>query len=193
MARIGFVLLCGGKSSRMKQCKALLDIGGRTMLSAVAAAGEGFAERIISVNDPQIPTPQGYMRCADIHPDNGPMSGLHAALTMTACDALVTAPCDAPFYSRELAAYLAEQYTEEMDALILTDSQGRAHPLMGVYSRRMAAAFEQSMLSGHCKLMRLLDGMHTVRISLPQHIDERVLSNVNTPQEYAQLRAAGLS
>jgi len=80
-----------------------------------------------------------------------------------------------------------------MDALILTDSQGRAHPLMGVYSRRMAAAFEQSMLSGHCKLMRLLDGMHTVRISLPQHIDERVLSNVNTPQEYAQLRAAGLS
>jgi len=143
----------------------------------------------MSVNDPSIPTPKGYVRCADIHPGNGPMAGLHAALKRTSCDALVAAPCDAPFYSAELAQFLASQYEAKMDALILTDSTGRAQPLMGVYSRRMADAFEKSILSGHCKLMRLLDGMNTEMITLPAHMDERVFRNVNTPEEYVRLRA----
>ena len=96
MAKIGFLLLSGGKSSRMGTPKALLEIEGKTLLESVAAAGEGFEERILSVNDPSIPTPEGFVRCADVYPDCGPMAGIHAALDMTGCDALVTAPCDAP-------------------------------------------------------------------------------------------------
>lgn len=189
MAKIGFLILCGGKSSRMKQCKALLDVGGRTMLDIVKDAGKGFDERILSVNDPLIPTPEGYLRCTDLYPGNGPMAGLHAALSMTACDALVSAPCDAPFYSEALAKYLAGAYEEQLDAVILVDSTDRAQPLMGVYSKRIVPALEEGILSGRCKLMRLLDGLSTKVIRLPEDMDERVFRNVNTPEEYAQLKA----
>ena len=116
MARIGFLLLSGGKSSRMGTPKALLEINGETLLEAVARAGEGFEERILSVNDPSIPTPEGFIRVSDIYPGCGPMSGLHAALLETDCDALVTAPCDTPHYSKALAEYLAQQYDPEFDA-----------------------------------------------------------------------------
>ena len=58
MAKIGFLLLSGGKSSRMGMPKALLEIGGRTLLETVALAGNGFEERILSANDPDIPTPR---------------------------------------------------------------------------------------------------------------------------------------
>ena len=42
MARIGFLLLSGGRSKRMGSHKALLDIGGKTLLDMVAQASEGF-------------------------------------------------------------------------------------------------------------------------------------------------------
>ncbi|MBQ7825367.1 MAG: NTP transferase domain-containing protein [Clostridia bacterium] len=87
MAKIGFLLLCGGKSTRMESPKALLEVNGRTLLHAVAAAGADFDERILYVNDPVIPTPDGFVRCADRYFDCGPMAGIHAALSMTRCDA----------------------------------------------------------------------------------------------------------
>ena len=59
MAKIGFLLLSGGKSTRMGAPKALLEVNGRTLLHAVAQAGEGFETRILSANDASIPTPQG--------------------------------------------------------------------------------------------------------------------------------------
>lgn len=192
MAKLGFLILCGGKSSRMGQCKALLNVDGKTMLDIVSQAGEGFEEKILSVNDPAIPTPDGYLRCADMYPGNGPAAGLHAALSMTTCDALIAAPCDAPFYSAALAQYLAEQFDEDLDALILLDSTGRAQPLMGVYSKRLAGLLEESIMNGHCKLMRILESVKTKQITLPAHMDERVFSNVNTPEEYAKLKAGEL-
>ena len=115
MAKIGFLLLSGGKSTRMGTHKALLEVNGRTLLDTVADAGKEFDVRILSVNDPSIPAPEGYARCADVYPDCGPMAGIHAALCKTDCDALVTAPCDAPYYSAELARYLKEQYDPQLE------------------------------------------------------------------------------
>ena len=96
MTKLGFLLLSGGQSRRMGTHKALLEIGEGMLLDTIAKAGEGFDEQILSANDPAIPTPAGFVRCADVYPGCGPMAGIHAALAMTACDALVTAPCDAP-------------------------------------------------------------------------------------------------
>lgn len=45
--KIGFLLLCGGKSSRMGTPKALLEVKGRTLLETVAEAGKNFDEKII--------------------------------------------------------------------------------------------------------------------------------------------------
>lgn len=188
MSKPGFLLLCGGKSSRMGVCKALLDIGGETLLDVAARAGAAYPERLFSVNDPAIPTPQRYQRIADVYPGCGPMAGIHAALRASQRPALITAPCDAPGYSAALADYLAEQYDarrgEGLDALLLQDENGKVHPLMGVYAQTCLPAFEESLAAGHFKLMRTLGDLHVKTLPLPPHISQRVFLNLNTPEDW---------
>lgn len=190
MAKLGFLLLSGGQSKRMGTHKALLEMEGGTMLDTVAKAGDGFDERILSANDPQIPTPQGFVRCADVYPGCGPMAGIHAALRMTMCDALVTAPCDAPNYSGALAQYLARQYDPAYDALILTDETGRAHPLMGVYGKSCLPMLEAHLKEGRFKMMLMLEGMRLKKLTLPQQLSQHVFDNLNTPQDVQAYREA---
>ena len=191
MTKIGFLLLSGGKSSRMGMPKALLEIDGKTLLETVAKAGEDFEERILSVNDPSIPTPDGFLRCADVYPDCGPMAGIHAALAMTSCDALVTAPCDAPYYSKELAQYLLAQFEPELDALVLLDDDGRAQPLSGVYSKSCLPVLEQHLKTERLKIMRMLEEMRLKKVELPQRLSNKVFENLNTPEDVAAFSRNG--
>ena len=183
MAKLGFLLLSGGKSSRMGSHKALLEVDGHTLLDTVAKAGEGFDVRILSANDPAIPTPEGFVRCEDVYPGCGPMAGIHAALSMTDCDALVVAPCDAPHYSKELAQYLAQQYSADLDALVLTDRDGRAQPLSGVYGRSCLPVLEEHLRAGKLKIMWMLEEMKLRKIMLPEYLSSQVFENLNTPQD----------
>lgn len=189
MAKLGFLLLSGGKSKRMGTHKALLAMEEGTLLDQVARAGEGFAERILSANDPAIPTPEGFVRCADIYPGCGPMAGIHAALGMTSCQALVTAPCDAPYYCKELAQYLAAQYDPAYDALILVDETGRAQPLCGVYGKSCLPALEAHLREGRFKMMQMLEGMCLAKLTLPDYLSGRVFDNLNTPQDLRAYRS----
>lgn len=184
--KIGFLLLCGGRSSRMGQSKALLDFCGEPLVMRVARAGAGFEERILSVNDEAIPTPVGFIRVKDVYPLCGPMGGLHAALQATCCDALVVAPCDAPRYSAQLAQYLAQQFTDGDDALILRDSAGKAHPLMGVYSRRCLEQLEAHLSQERYKLMLMLSHLRTRELTLPDTLSQSVFENLNTPEDLSR-------
>lgn len=183
MAKIGFLLLSGGKSVRMGSPKALLEVNGCTLLDTVAQAGTGFDVRILSVNDDSIPTPDGFVRCADVYPGCGPMAGIHAALASTDCDAMVTAPCDAPYYCAELAEYLRDQFDPALDALVLVDREGRAQPLSGVYSRSCLPVLEEHLQTGKLKMMWMLESMKLKKIALPQSLGERVFMNLNTMEE----------
>lgn len=185
----GFLLLCGGNSSRMGQSKALLDFGGQPLILRIAEAGAGFESRILSVNDDAIPTPQGFERIGDVYRGCGPMGGLHAALSSTRCGALVVAPCDAPNYSAQLARYLAAQITPELDAVILCGENGKKHPLMGVYAKSCLLSLTEHLEAGRFKLMRMLDTLRTLEITLPPEIPQSVFDNLNTPEDLAKFRA----
>lgn len=188
MAKIGFLLLCGGKSTRMESSKALLEVNGRTFLQAVALAGADFEERILSANDPVIPTPDGFLRCADSYFDCGPMAGIHAALSMTTCDALVTAPCDTPYYSAALAVMIRKQYDRRLDALVLVDHAGRPQPLFGVYSKSCLPVLEEHLKAGKHKLMWMLEDMKIKKIELPDYLPQRVFYNINTMEEFRSFK-----
>lgn len=188
MAQIGFLLLCGGRSRRMGTTKALLEIDGERLLDRVARAGEGFAQRILSANDPDIPVPPGFRRCADVYPGCGPMAGIHAALVHSDCDAMVVAPCDAPYYCRELAQYLAEAYDPHWDAVVLRDQSGEIQPLCGLYTRSAVPLLESHLQQGKLRLKPMLELMATRCMELPPALHERVFLNLNTPQDLEDFR-----
>ena len=184
---LGFLLMSGGLSSRMGTPKALLALDGQPLLFHIARAGEGFGERILSVNDDAIPTPEGYLRISDVYKECGPMGGLHASLTAARSDALVVAPCDAPYFSAEAAAFLASQYEEGLDAVILEDGNGRTHPMMGVYAKSCLPALTEHLEAKRFKIMRMLDGLRVKFVRLPVSIPQQVMSNLNTPEDYTAL------
>ena len=185
MGTVGFLLLCGGRSGRMGRQKALLPVGEETLCAHIARAGEGFRECIFSSNG-GVDVPEGYLPVADSFRDCGPMGGLHAALSACKSDALVCAPCDAPYYSKELAAFLSDAFTEEWDALILQDETGRMHPLMGVYAKTCLPALTAHLEAGNLRMMRLLEAVHTRVMTLPADFSQQVFMNLNTPESYAQ-------
>ena len=183
----GFLLMSGGLSSRMGTPKALLPLAGQPLLLHIARAGEAFSERILSVNDDAIPTPEGFTRIADIYKECGPMGGLHAALNAAKSPALVVAPCDAPYFTAEAAAFLAGQYSEGLDAVILEDENGRPHPMMGVYAKSCLPALTAHLEQRRFKLMMMLGELRVKRVRLPESIPQRVMNNLNTPEDYAAL------
>ena len=185
---LGFLLMSGGRSSRMGTAKALLRIGAETLLEHTARQGAAFGTRILSVNDPAIPTPEGFFRVADVYTGCGPMGGLHAALSACSCDALVVAPCDAPAYTAAAAAYLAGEYEAGLDAVIPEDSAGRAHPLMGVYAKSCLPTLTEHLEAGRFKLMMMLDELNVKRVRLPDSIPASVFDNLNTQEDYEALR-----
>ena len=189
MQKIGFLLLCGGKSSRMGTPKALLQWQGEPLVQRVARAGADFPEKIFSVNG-DIPVPAGFRPVGDVYPGGGPMAGLHAGLSVCESDALVTAPCDTPFYTSSLARFLARQYSPEWDAVILQGADGWLHPLMGVFSKSCLPAFADCLAHDKLKLMRTLDELHTKRLTLPPEISQDVFINLNTPEAYQRYQNA---
>lgn len=185
MQNIGFLLMCGGKSKRMGQPKGLLKVEDETLIQRISRAGKDFPERIFSVNN-DIPVPEGFTAVADVYQNCGPMGGLHGALSHCQSKALVCAPCDTPFYSAELADFLAEQYTSEWDAVILRDAAGRVHPLMGVYGKSCLPEFTRCLEEDKLKLMLTLNDLRLKTIELPTYISQEVFINLNTPENYAQ-------
>lgn len=189
MQDFGFLLLCGGHSRRMGKPKGLLPINGETLVERIARAGEGFSEKLFSENG-EIPAPAGFCKVRDLYPNCGPMGGLQAALSVCSSQALICAPCDTPFYSAELAQFLAAQYTPEWDAMILQGADGWDHPLMGVYSKSCLPAFTQCVREDKLKLMWTLEELHTKKITLPPQISQKVFLNLNTPQAYTDFLAS---
>lgn len=185
--KIGFLLLSGGRSTRMGRDKALVEWQGRTLLDWAASAGAGLEEKLLSANDEAIPTPPGFRRVADLLPGCGPMSGLHAGLSACRSDALAVLPCDAPCVTTALIEFLCENFTPGLDALALRDGTEKVHPLLGIYHKNCLAALTDRLAQGDFKLMRLLERVNTRFLTPPQALGERIFFNVNRPQDLFRL------
>jgi molybdopterin-guanine dinucleotide biosynthesis protein A len=111
----GFIQ-AGGRSSRMKQDKAWLEVDGAPMIERVVAAAGPAAGRlgiIVNAANPQI---ERYERLAescdaglifDLHEHLGPLGGVHTALAHCGAgeSALILA-CDLPFITTDLLRFL---------------------------------------------------------------------------------------
>ena len=185
--RIGFLLLSGGKSTRMGQPKALVPWRGRPLMEWSAAAGAALEEKLFSVNDEAIPTPAGFRRVADLVPGCGPLSGLHAGLCASACDALAVLPCDAPCAGAQLIEFLCENFTPGLDALVLRDWEGRVHPLLGIYHKNCLDVMADCLKRGDYKLLLMLMRLNAAIVCPPATLGRRLFFNVNCPQDLIDL------
>lgn len=178
VGRVCALILAGGRSSRMGSDKALLPLGGETLLARAADFWRGVSGIdgvIVSTgSEEHLPTlPAGVIGVPDLYPGCGPMAGLHAAFTLTDAEVLYVSAVDMPFLTPD--ALLPEPTG---DAAIYVN-QNRPEPLFGAYRRSCLPSIEKALADGERKMRTLLDRVDTEYIPLPDTLREAV-SNLNT-------------
>ncbi len=186
----GFVL-AGGKSSRMGQDKALMQLGERTLLThalelSTAATGSaqivGSAEKFAAFG-PVV---------EDIYPGHGPLAGIHAALASTRTQLNLIMPVDMPFLEPELLSYLVDQARQTTAMVVVPRAGGGLQPLCAVYHRLFAEAAERSLRAGENKIDRLFSQVET-RVIGQKDLErngftDEMFRNLNTEQDWQEAK-----
>jgi len=206
----GFIQ-AGGRSSRMKQDKAWLEVDGAPMIERVVAAAGPAAGRlgiIVNAANPQI---ERYERLAescdaglifDLHEHLGPLGGVHTALAHCGAgeSALILA-CDLPFITTDLLTFLCGVHQGEnpqsaspqfgrnpQSITVPLDQSNRPQPLAAIYDQSLEATVGQMLAANELRVDLLYSRVSTRRVGFAEfaHLRdaERFFINVNTPEEY---------
>jgi molybdopterin-guanine dinucleotide biosynthesis protein A len=183
-------VLAGGASSRMGREKALLEIGGVTMVERTARSVESLAGKAAIVGPPEkfhaLAAKLGTRAIADDWPGAGPLGGIATALRASEAEWNLIVACDLPYLTREWMSFLVERATgtpgvktddeierstpklkpspsdsvEEADAVMAMSERG-AEPLCAMYHKRCEAAIWLALDRGTRKVT---EGLHGLRV-----------------------------
>ncbi len=172
--------------------KALLEVGGRSMLGRTAELLRPLVDDLFLVADDAAPfAALGLPVIPDVHPGRGAIGGIHAALRHAAHPLVLCVACDMPHLGSGVIELLLSAARPGDDALIPRIG-GWAEPLLAVYGRDARAGFERAILAGRLRVMDALDGLRVRFIDEPalRVADAELHSfvNVNTPAELAAAR-----
>lgn len=193
IAGVSAVILAGGASVRMGSNKALLPYRGGVFIEVICRQMKQLFDEVLLVTN----SPEQYQfipcrKVTDIHTGMGALGGLHAGLHHSAHPAIFAVACDMPYLNCELIEKLAAAITG-YDAVIPRTEAG-FEPLHALYAKRCLPAMESCLQQGNRKILAFAPQV-AVRDFSPEEIrrlDPGFLSfsNINTPQEYFQLREA---
>ena len=185
-------IMAGGKSKRMGQDKAWIELDGEPIIRRVANVLALVADEVIVVaNDPRYAA-LGLRVVPDTFPDGGALGGIATGVSAATHDRVLVAACDMPFLSAEVWRVLLD-HRYEAD-VVIPRIGGEYETLHALYTKACLAPMERALGAGKLRVISFFD---EVRV---QAIDERELrvadptlrsfTNVNTPEELASaLRA----
>jgi molybdopterin-guanine dinucleotide biosynthesis protein A len=183
-------ILAGGQAIRFGgRDKSALVVDGRTLLDRQVEALSSLTTDVLIVGNRR---GHASARCvSDLVPGCGPLGGLHAALTEARGDAVAVIACDMPYVTAPFLAYLFS-LAGEADLVVPRTERGY-HPLCAVYSRVCLEPVAARLAERRLRLQDLVEDVRT-RVVTAEDIERfghrhRLLANVNTPAEYADLEA----
>jgi len=195
----GCLILCGGKSRRMKQDKAKLLYHDESFLEIVCAKVRTMGiHRYISVNDDQ-EIPEDYIALKDEVFDEkgdfiGPLGGIYTGLKQCirdGLDGIYTVPIDLPLFERDLFNLIEKAIRDDpqADMYIVESSDGRMHPVTGYYRSSVIHTMEELIHAREYRLMSLIrhPSLRTVFVRAENKKQDEMLMNVNTPADYEAL------
>lgn len=190
--RVGGIVLCGGRSSRMGQPKALLPVGSEVMLQRVVRTLSQVVSPIVVVAaaDQELP-PVNARIARDPVEYRGPLAGLAVGLReqRDEVDAVYLSACDVPLLTPQFVSAMIAQLG---DAQIAVPKESRFHhPLAAVYRTSVLPAVEDLLAADQLRPVFLFERCKTREVSCEElravDPDLDSLTNTNTPEEYARV------
>ena len=192
------LLLAGGQSRRMGGGdKALRLLGGITLLERVIGRLRPQVDTLVlnANGDPGRFAKFGLPVVPDSAPDfAGPLAGVLAGLDWAAsqrpdCPYVVSVATDAPFLPVDLVARLAEGLDDAHADLACAASDGRAHPVFGLWPVRLREDLRRAVIKEGIRKVDLWTARH--KLATVPFADQPVdpFFNANRPEDFAAAEA----
>lgn len=181
-------ILAGGKSSRMNyNNKALLSYKEKMFIEHIIEAGKDFREIIIISNNKADYKEFNLRVVEDIYKGNGPLSGIHSALTKANTDEVLCIACDMPLITKETLNIIGK-HIGDYDILVPMVS-GRLQPMCSIYSKRIIDDLEKALKENNNKLQLIIKSMNykIIEGNEKNKFIEKDFLNINTEKEYSDL------
>lgn len=184
------VALAGGRSTRMGQDKAALEIGGEPLLRRVVRRLQAALSEVLVVGPEHLAALVPGVRVApDRVAHRGPLGGLATALELASTPRVFVVACDMPFVEPRLVRAMARLAAQPppVDALLLRSPAGLEY-LHAVYATTCRPMIER-VLAGEDRSLHRLVSLLAIRETPREQValyDPRGLSplNANTPEEW---------
>jgi len=133
--------------------KADLILDQRTFLAIAVGKLRPLADRIFLVGGPhRFPETRTL---EDLVPDAGPLGGILTVLCSAGTDRVLIMAVDLPLLRKATLQGLARA-AKNADITLVCTPDGRKHPLCAVYSKRCIEPIRTLLLSGSCRVEKLL-------------------------------------
>jgi molybdopterin-guanine dinucleotide biosynthesis protein A len=189
MSDVAAFVLAGGRSSRMGRDKAFLDLQGRTLLERALTIARSISDNVRIVGQREKFVTYAPV-IEDVYPGQGPLAGIHAALTASQSELNFMLALDTPFLDAGFARYLVEQARLSGATVTVPRIAGQAQPLCAVYRREFAAMAENALRQERNNIVPLFATVTTREIDDAElrklAYDPRMFDNLNTPEEWDQ-------
>lgn len=154
------VVLAGGRSSRMGEDKALIELAGRSLLDRALDILQPHVNDLLVIGDPAKYGHVGPFVMPDDVPGIGPLGGINTALHYALHDRVIVLAVDMPNVNAALIERLKQGLLPEMDAFVPV-CDGAIEPLIAAYQRRCRPTFEACIAQGLWKVSDALDKVRT--------------------------------
>jgi len=186
-------ILAGGKSSRMGSDKAFLQLGSETLLAHALKLAGAVTDDVRIVGDATKFSAFGRV-VEDVYRDQGPLGGIHAALSTSPTELNLMLAVDLPFVEANFLQYQLSRAQECQAMVTLPRTAGGLQPLCAVYRRGFAAVAEDSLRSGRNKIDSLFAKVETCVIDEEELVrggfSLEMFRNLNTPDDLEKVRSS---
>ena len=187
-------ILVGGRSARMGRPKATLPLpDGRWLVEHVAGVtrqtGRWIDEIVIVGQCEGLPASLAdARRLADAEPGAGPLAGLCSLLEYAGLRWSLLLACDMPLLEPKLLERLCTAASPKYDAVAfrLTDQPKSWHACCALYHPRLLPVAVQELRQSSRSLQNLLATARVAALD-PVSGEQRMLMNLNTPEDYDRL------
>ncbi|MDE0682158.1 MAG: molybdenum cofactor guanylyltransferase [Candidatus Poribacteria bacterium] len=198
------VILAGGKSRRMGQNKALIQLGDSPLIEHVIRRLRLVVDELLLItNTPTEYTHLGLPMHSDIIPDTGALGGIYTGLMHASHDTVLCVACDSPFLQPKLLSYLISILREYDVVMPYTYSRNRGievtnpshstdqmtlQTLCAVYAKRCLPVIEQMLNEPDLRVHALQERANILTLApeIWKTYDSEGHSffNVNTPEDF---------
>ena len=192
MQGVSVFILAGGRSTRMGRDKALLRLGGKTLLEHAIAVARELTEQVKIVGARERYVDSGVEVVEDEFQHCGPLAGIHAALGASDTEVNVVVAVDTPMVTAEFLRYLVKRAEAEPDALAtVPNADGGVQGTCAVYRRTFRHVAAQQLTQGKYRITESL-AMVRVQYVAESEIREagfdpaKIFANLNTPEQFAR-------